>query len=313
MFDGWAGGSGWRVPEEYRSGVVWHNIMADERFDDTTEEVAFASLLDRVLDPAMVLPAPDPSAILEFLRWASPPASTAGLQQEFLQDAFCRGMRIPAPPDGIAPDSDGWNRLASLVRYCEPPEDIDMSLDAGKSYLKWLCGVHPRLHNPYARLKGVVWLTRYSILGDLFVAGDKDGVVVPGPAVLDAVASVGVECHEGDRFVLMVVDSAAVWQDLRIPTVADSRFYYMWCATRKDEGPHGMTRHTRDGKKHGVPELVVRIQDLAHQLDSGAVRLQVADQPDGTKPVVSGVSEESLRISETHARTRWSTEIVRVI
>ena len=283
-FDKWFS-SGTTVPMAYQSAVAWHNITVDERFPSAVAERAFADYVDRILDPSDGASTTADVQLLSFL-WNVNTPQRATFKTEYHDQMVAAGETPGAPPTGISPDTDGWERLASLVKHVSPPRHLYLDPDSNPDgYLEWY------LTNSYA--PAVVWLTRYRDMGDCL--SSQDGK--------ECLSRVGVECNElrsGDprAVYVIVVTSDAIWDHLRIPTVADSALYYLWGATRKPDGPTGMTRHTLLGHGHGVPELVVKTEQLVPLLDSGDVRLEAR-----------GLSCGSLHISREHAEKRWHDEI----
>jgi len=269
----------------YQDAVLWHNILTDERFENATAETVFVNYIDAVLNNLTV---PNSAAILKtLLRNVSPSTAERDAQDAYQSDLVCKG----GAPTRISPTSDGWNRLASLIIYLTPPENIsvpsplDVSIN-GQNYLRWFFGVHPD-HKPPLK-KSVFWLTKYQALEDCF--SSKNG--------REALSRVGLESTPGTTIYALIVNSAAIWDHLRIPTVADSEFYHMWGATQRTDDPHGWTRHTELGNNHGVPELVIRRENLAQYIDSGDVYLEDFN-----------LSCDLLHISSEHAKKRWQDEI----
>jgi len=270
---------------------------------DVTAEEHFVEFIDRVLDNTTRTPGSfvsEGARILDFLRQQNPKPPEGGYHSEFRNDLAGKGET----PNGINWETPGWDKLASLIIVpTMTPEQssqlVDPSQDEGVDYLRWYLGFHGSVENPRAQTKSVVWLTKYDGVKNVFPDDVKE-----------ALAKVGVECYSPNtRVYLMVVNSEAVWDKLHIPTVADSEFYYMWAATRRADGSHGMTLHTTGGRGQGVPELVIRREDLREVIEAGAVKLESLDLGGGTGRVVEGICPDPLLLSSEHARSRWQDEI----
>ncbi len=273
-------------PMEYQCAVAWHNIMVDERFSSESKERAFADFIDRVLNPDNGISTASDAGLLQFLRSADTP-DRRKYRDEYFEDLIAAGER-----PGESPKDEGWDRLASLVKYRRTSENAGLDPDVdGRAYLEWVLGHPDAPANP--RAPALVWLTRYRDLEDCIHSEDGE----------ECLSKVGLECSEFEfdtprPLYFIVVRGEAVWSDLRIPTIADSEFYYMWRATRKSDGPAGMTMHTTKGNGSGVPELVAPRKRLIELLDSGDVQLEA-----------KGLSCGNLRISREHAEDRWHREI----
>jgi hypothetical protein len=102
---------------------------------------------------------------------------------------------------------------------------------------------------------------------------------------------------------LLMVQTREILDDLRIPTTADSRLYYMFGATAG--GPTGMTRHTTQGKEKGIPEFIVRRQRL-REIHEQAV---AAGNPSPVSIHPGQWESGTPRISREHVQSRWNDEI----
>jgi hypothetical protein len=144
----------------------------------------------------------------------------------------------------------------------------------------------------------VTWLAPYDAIVAAFNAGRAEEVV----------CTVGIENapSRGGKppdIYLMRVRAEPIWGKLHVPTVADSRFYRLWAARTKDDGPTCMTRHTVKGRGYGVPEFVVRSRDLLdlRARDQSTVRID-EHWPCG-----------EVWMPLEHAQRRWREEIGPVI
>jgi len=267
----------------YAAAVAWDNVRVCNRLS-TADQQVFAELLGRsftgINDGTWPASHPVP-AIHEVMMRGT--LSNLRLYQEYAEHVLAHGIR--ASDAGLDIASSEFSTLCSIQEWRRLPHD---------NHLQTRDPLTDILSPPGDPSDDVVWLAPFSCLRDALDASDK---------ATEAMARVGIESKSGGQRHVLIVETAAVADELRVPTVADSTLYCLWGAT--DSGPHGMTRHTIRGRGHGVPEFVIRRRHLREAVE--------AARPSGTPSPVrlhSGVWEtEDLWISPDHAERRWRDEI----
>ena len=284
-------------PKAYRSAVAWLNWESDELFHSEARS-RFAEFIHRLLDPSLSFGVEKHSSIVDSLkRYVATtednnpkPGNASHFYNEFCEKFLAQGRK----PKGVKPDDKGWDQLVSFVQIHTPiqPENVRINGIRGafdrdlhmEDYLEWYFQENPRSPE-------IVWLTLYSELQNFIKNGDAR----------EALSRVGVECYpdlpSGNKEVFLLrVDSNSIWEHLRVPTIADSFFYYLWGSSQEDE--NGRTRHTERGRDFGVPELVIRSEHLVNLIGSSKIELQYLD-----------LRSDQLKISLEHIKERWEEEI----
>ncbi len=271
------------VPEEYRCAVAWHNLLRDDRLHPDQRQRILAEVIDEGRDRAGGASRLSLTDILDF--WTRANARDERLESRFQSDLSAMG---PAMPGSLSHSDEGYGTLCSLIRHRRPTES-----EAGA-----LAGVWP-LEPLLTRDAGppIIWLARHADLKDAL-----DGA----NTAEEALCRVGLENSVPScSYYLLLVNADVIWHDLHVPTVADSRLWYMWAASGPKDGPTGMTRHTVDGRSGGVQEFVIRRERLREVYEdpssSDAIRI-AGEWPCGV-----------VTISRDHAEKRWRDEIESVI
>lgn len=255
---------------KFHSAVVWHNIITDERFEAVESITTLINFIESIDINSKNL-----TGILDW----------AWLDKQNLYEKYKNTLTARGPkPKEISPSSPGYDKLCCIIKHSKPQNNNVDTID-------WPLTPYFEIGRP------LTWLTRLDDLKDCFANGVTNSE--------EALSRVGIECFEekiGEpiSIYLMVIDSKYVWDDLRVPTVIDSAFYYLFGATQKSDGPTGMTRHTLNGKGHGVPELVIsneRLSDIYSEQGATAIWIKESWE------------SEPLVISKSHVNSRWLSEI----
>lgn len=267
----------------YAAAVAWNNLRVCGRLP-VDEQQQFADLIDRSRKAPVPPGMPSPS-LMDVVTYGT--LKPRGLYEKYAEHVFAHGTG--AKDAGAPLDEPRFEVLCSVAKL-RPP--------SGTEHLDLRDPLDDILSQP----NPIVWLAPYEDLKDC---------VQGATGLKEAMARVGVESRaaEAERRYLMMVKTAAVADDLRIASVADSTFYYLFGAT--DSGPYGMTRHTTKGKGHGVPEFVIRREVLRDLHEAGEDSSQIWLYPQGQEP--SSWETDELFISRDHAEDRWKDEIEPVI
>jgi len=293
-FDPRSSESEWLVdPYPYQSAVVWTNILFDNAF---TSEGAqkFVKLIDeRVQNP-------------DFKKLI---AAYTFLKTEIHKTS---SSRISISPLGNTLDrkslksSKDWCLLASLIKVDGHPDALKKIRTEPKNSLRNI-----------VQKKELFWLTPYKKIYSIF----KKKLTVE-----DALAKVGLDFinpSNNHKICLLLVEPSRIWDNLYIPTVADSDFYVLW-GPKPENTITGMTRDTRTGKCC-LPEIVIEAKNIEPLIDRDEAWLVGGGISESEKseqfnkrwldkkgvPIIKSSGE--LLISQEHILYRWNNEIKKSI
>ena len=227
------------VAQMYACAVAWHNIVQDESLPYAVKCNSFARLADEAWCPTGRCSKATPSRILDFYASEEP-----GLAGRLYGDLSAVGPL----PDGLTPKTLGSDELCSIIKRRQQTAADRANLRFLELLLESHLGDADR---------PVIWLAPYSDIMAAFTAGSAEEVV----------CKVGIENRpylggEPRDIYVLRVRAESIWDKLHVPSVADSRFYRLWAARTKADGPTGITRHTIKGRGYGVREFVVKSKDL---------------------------------------------------